>query len=153
MSVADRILVMSNGRVEQIGTPEAVYRRPETPFVADFIGRSSDFEAEVQGETLRTTTGHRIPAATGMKDGTALRVFIRPEDVLLGAAAERRPGALQMQVGSLEYLGSVCRLVLEDGRLDLEADASPDEVRALGAWPGEMLSVSLPPARLMLFPQ
>ncbi|MBE9605237.1 putative 2-aminoethylphosphonate ABC transporter ATP-binding protein [Acetobacteraceae bacterium H6797] len=152
MSVADRILVMSNGRVEQMGTPEEIYRRPASAFIADFIGRSSDFEAVVEGDSLRATTGHRIPAATGLKDGTALRVFLRPEDVILGPDAERRRGFMSMQVTALEYLGPVCRLTLENGRLDLEADASPDEVRSLDAYPGAALSVALPAERLILFP-
>ncbi len=47
MSVSDRIVVMSQGRIEQIGTPEEVYRRPSLPFVARFVGRSSHFHAKV----------------------------------------------------------------------------------------------------------
>ena len=63
MGVSDRIVVMSRGRVEQVGTPEEVYRRPASAFVAGFVGRSSMIEAKV-GASLGTldAAGHVIAA-------------------------------------------------------------------------------------------
>ncbi len=154
MSISDRIVVMSRGRVEQVGTPEEIYARPATAFVAGFVGRSSAFDAVVDATPgMIVAGGHHLPAeaARGLLYGTALRVFVRPEDVRLGAAAAVLPGALEMEVVHLEYLGANCRVALEAPRLRLEADASPEAVRALGLQPGLRLPVAVPAERLMVF--
>src|SRR5207253_6426467 len=60
MSMADRIAVMSDGRVEQLGTPEEIYRRPASRFVADFIGDSNFFAATVDGDVAQLADGSRV---------------------------------------------------------------------------------------------
>ena len=149
MAIADRIVVMNSGLIEQVGTPEAVYRRPASAFVAGFVGRSSQFDAVMEPQGLRTPGGHLLPTPLLAPIGTLLRVFIRPEDIRLSAATG---SGLSAQVTALEYLGPICRLALEDERLRLEAEASPDEMREIGARPLARLGVSLPASRLMLFP-
>ena len=154
MGVSDRMVVMSRGRVEQVGTPEEIYRRPASAFVAGFVGRSAAFDAVVEATpgSIRAA-GHLLPAeaARGLLYGTELRVFVRPEDVRLGAAASQMPGALAMEVTHLEFLGATCRLTLEAPRLQLEAEATPDMVAALGALPGARLPVAVPADRLLVF--
>ena len=155
MGVSDRIVVMSRGRVEQVGTPEEVYRRPNSAFVAGFVGRSSAFDAVVDATpAMLVAHGRHIPAeaARGMLYGTAVRAFVRPEDVRLGPAAEGMPGAIMMEVAHLEFLGAMCRIGLEAPRLRLDADASPDLVHALGIAPGAPILVAIPADRLMVFP-
>jgi iron(III) transport system ATP-binding protein len=154
MGVSDRIVVMSRGHVEQVGTPEEVYRQPASAFVAGFVGRSSAFDARVEATPATVEVGDlRLPAeaARGRLYGTRLRVFIRPEDVRLGPEAAALPGALRMAVTHLEFLGATCRVTLERGPLRLEADAAPDVVRQVGAMPGEEVAVALPADRLMVF--
>ncbi|MDO9713291.1 ABC transporter ATP-binding protein [Paracraurococcus lichenis] len=155
MGVSDRVVVMSRGRIEQVGRPEAIYARPASAFVAGFVGRSSRFEAVVDApsDTL-VAGGLRLPctASRGMLFGTRVLAFVRPEDVRLGAEAAALPGHLQAEVTHLEFLGPVCRLSLEAGRLRLEADATPDAVRRLGAVPGAILPAALPAERVMVFP-
>jgi len=154
MGVSDRLVVMSRGHVEQVGTPEQVYRRPASAFVAGFVGRSAAFDAVVDATPGTVmAAGHRIPAeaARGMLYGTEVRVFARPEDVRLGAAAAGMAGALEMEVVHMEFLGANCRIALEGQRLRLEADATPDMVQALGAVPGTKLMVAVPPERLLVF--
>jgi iron(III) transport system ATP-binding protein len=154
MGVSDRIVVMSRGRVEQVGTPEEVYRRPASTFVASFVGRSSAFDATV-GAMPGTVefAGRALPAeaARGILYGDPLRVFVRPEDVRLGPAAAELPGAVEMEVVNLEFLGATCRLALEAPELRLEADAPPDLVQALGAGPGARVMAAVPADRLMVF--
>jgi len=84
LSVADRIAVMDQGRLAQVDTPEAVYDRPRTLFVADFIGRMNLLPATY----LRAQNALRVgtallpgPAAAHWSDGAALTVAIRPEDL------------------------------------------------------------------------
>ena len=154
MGVSDRIVVMSRGRVEQVGTPEEVYRQPASAFVAGFVGRSSTFDATVCATPATLDLGGiRLPAdaAHGLLYGTRVRAFIRPEEVRLGPAAAALPGATEMEVSHLEFLGATCRLSLEHGPLRIEADVAPDEARLLGAFPGARLLAALPAGRLMVF--
>jgi iron(III) transport system ATP-binding protein len=156
MGVSDRIVVMSRGRVEQVGSPEEIYRRPVSAFVAGFVGRSSAFDAVVEAtpETL-DANGHRLPAtaARGHLYGTEVRCFVRPESVRLGAPAEGMPGQIQMQVANVEFLGANCRISLEAGRLRLEADVAPGAMKAAGAEPGATVPVAIPAEAVMVFPR
>ena len=89
MSISDRVIVMNSGRIEQIGTPEEIYTRPKTHFVADFISKASFIEAEVReirgsvavvnalGSTLN------ISSFDGISAGDTGLLVIRPEAVEL----------------------------------------------------------------------
>jgi putative spermidine/putrescine transport system ATP-binding protein len=79
LALADRIVVMRDGRVEQIGPPEVVYRTPETPFVAGFIGSMNLIEGTVSGGVFRHP-GFELPVPVG--DGPAL-LAVRPEALSL----------------------------------------------------------------------
>ena len=100
LSVADRIAVMHQGRLEQVDTPAAVYDRPQTLFVADFIGRMNLLEADLSSATARSARGCG-PAAR--PDGAswpmaALTVAIRPEDLRLGRSPDATPLAAIVDV-------------------------------------------------------
>jgi iron(III) transport system ATP-binding protein len=155
LGVSDRIVVMSRGRIEQVGSPEEIYRRPASPFVASFVGRSSRFEGKVETPPGSVAIGgFTLPAdaARPMLYGGAVTVFVRPEDVQLGPAAAAYAVNFEAEVTGLEFLGPVCRLSLEGQGLKLEADAAPDLVRGLDAMPGAKLRVALPPERILVFP-
>ncbi len=154
MGVSDRIVVMSRGLVEQVGTPEEVYRRPASAFVAGFVGRSSGFDAVVEATPGTVmAAGRLIPAeaARGLLFGTPVRCFARPEDVRLGPAAAAMPGAVEMEVTHVEFLGALCRVALEAPKLKLEADVTPEALRMLGALPGALLPAAMPADRIMVF--
>jgi iron(III) transport system ATP-binding protein len=156
MSVSDRVVVMSRGRIEQIGTPSEVYDRPTSPFVASFIGHSSHFPATVDSPGgMIVASGHRLAAdaARPLLYGARVTVFIRPEHIRLERPEAATPGALSVRVTGIEFLGSVCRIALEAGALRLLAALSPDAFAALGAEPGGALAATLPPDRLMVFPE
>jgi iron(III) transport system ATP-binding protein len=112
LSVADRIVVMNQGRIEQVGTPVAVYREPATPFVADFVGKVNVLPAtrpapgrlRVGGFEFAHDDAHAAGGAGG-----ACRVYLRPEDVLLGAQAQG-PTALEAEIDKIEFLGAHCLL-------------------------------------------
>jgi iron(III) transport system ATP-binding protein len=154
MSVSDRVVVMSRGRIAQIGTPEEIYSQPTAPFVANFVGRSSRFEASVEAPgRLRTGDGLAIPAdsARALPSGTQVEVFVRPEDVRIGPEAATVSGQFKAEVTHLEYLGPVCRLSLTSGPRRIEADLPPGIVHRLGAVPGATVDVALPSDRLLVF--
>jgi len=108
LAVSDRIIVMQAGKIAQIGTPEDLYDRPATPFVADFIGDANLIEGIVQGGAFRA--GDLALALSGA-DGPAT-VSIRPERIGLRADGVGR-------VLSATYLGSRTEYVIDTGAGEL----------------------------------
>jgi iron(III) transport system ATP-binding protein len=78
--VADRVGVLNRGRLEQVGTPEQIYRSPATRFVADFVGAADFIPGTVQRDGVHTILGV-FPNPNGLPVGTAVDVMIRPDDV------------------------------------------------------------------------
>jgi putative spermidine/putrescine transport system ATP-binding protein len=110
LAIADRVAVMRAGDIEQIGTPEELYRRPASPFVAEFVGLTNKLRGQVSGGEL-TVFGQRVPlAGTNVADG-AVQVYLRPEDVLLTSSG------IPATVVSTSFLGALrrTRLRLDDG--------------------------------------
>ncbi len=154
MGVSDRIVVMSRGRIEQIGTPAEIYDRPASPFVAGFIGHSTHFDAVVDSPAgIVVAGGLRIAAeaARPLLFGARVTCFVRPEHISLRTPDAAPPGALAARVTGTEFLGPVCRLSLEAGPLRLLAAVSPQELAALNAVPGADVAATLPADRIMVF--
>ena len=105
MSMADRIAVMNDGRIEQLGTPEEVYRSPATRFVADFIGDSNFFEATVEGDVAVLGDGARVPCARGSGRAT---LMVRPEAIRLAS-----DGSLRGAVVQTSFLGKHVRVAVQ----------------------------------------
>ena len=154
LSVSDRIVVMSQGRIEQIGTPEEVYSQPASAFVAGFVGRSAHFTAKIH-----TPAGHIafkdlvIPAnaARPLLYGEEVDVFIRPEDVELHPMGQLVAGGFPAKVTGVEFLGPICRIGLEAHGLRFEADVPPVRLADLKALPGVTLLARFCPERLLIF--
>lgn len=81
LSFADRVVVMNGGKLEQIGTPEEIFRKPATSFVATFVGHASFIPGQVDGEEIRTEIGHF--SHKGDPSLIDVVVMIRPDDVKL----------------------------------------------------------------------
>ena len=87
LSMADRVVVMNHGVIEQIGTPLDVYERPETPFVADFLGKVNVLKATcVGGGRYRVGNVEVATGVNGSVAGAAVRLYLRPEDRILADA-------------------------------------------------------------------
>ena len=81
LAISDRVGVMSNGRLEQIDTPENVYRQPATPFVARFVGRINEFPSvRIDSRTVECA-GRRLQLETSPSSAQNLLVLVRPEDL------------------------------------------------------------------------
>ncbi|OHX16761.1 sn-glycerol-3-phosphate ABC transporter ATP-binding protein UgpC [Chromobacterium amazonense] len=109
MTLADRVIVLNKGHIEQIGAPDEIYDRPASTFVASFIGSPGmnllDAEADPRGERLLLGDGSALtlPQARSELAGRKLRVGIRPEHLRLGG----EPGlSLSLRVDSIEMLGA-----------------------------------------------
>ncbi|THD64469.1 ABC transporter ATP-binding protein [Phenylobacterium sp.] len=115
LSLADRVVVMSQGRVQQIGAPQAVYRDPANIFVAGFIGRASFLHGRTAGTGAEVafTTAAGLQLSCRCASEGADTLVIRPESVALhGAPPRGRSGVLSAEVEHLTYLGPVCEVSL-----------------------------------------
>ncbi|MCJ0765772.1 putative 2-aminoethylphosphonate ABC transporter ATP-binding protein [Variovorax terrae] len=106
LAVADRIVVMNHGVIEQVGTPQAVYREPASPFVADFVGKVNMLPGRVRAGQLETGS-LRLLADGADRD---VRVYLRPEDVLARPIAEGDPHVFDACIEKIEFLGSYCHV-------------------------------------------
>ena len=151
MTLADRIIVMRDGRIEQVGTPRDLYARPANIFVAQFLGtpRMNILPATVVENGRAALAGGRSialpPLAAPLPAGTPLSIGIRPEDIAVGDA----PDALPFTISFIERLGGLATLHLggRDGdapiACQLRDDGSFDE--------GDTVALSFAPGHLHLF--
>ncbi|MFV0246186.1 MAG: ABC transporter ATP-binding protein [Qingshengfaniella sp.] len=124
LALADRIGVMDYGQFEQLGTPEDIYDRPKTRYVADFVGAANILDGTImglEGEYAQVSTAlgtiRGVPATQRMAAGDTVSVVIRPEHCAVIPPGETPPpGADTMLAGRLErslYLGAVTEYVLK----------------------------------------
>jgi iron(III) transport system ATP-binding protein len=161
LTMADRILIIDQGRLVQDGTPRQVYDKPATPFVANFIGAMNFIEDATKigtgvydiGESRLSITGEngtsRLPA------GSRVTIAIRPEDVML----RHDPSAantLETRVRGMEYRGSLFRIDLMlpgsgSSPATITADVPSETVRRLGITLDKTMPVHLPVDRLRVY--
>ena len=159
LTMADRIVVMNEGIIEQVGTPEEIYRRPASRFVADFIGAMNFLRAVATGGGRVRLDGVELTAGEGL-DGivpeTPVTVCVRPEDVVTRGVDTGTPNAFEVTVEELEFVGSSYRASLSPtgGRgAPFQAEFSQNLVRDLGISAGQTLAVSFPEDRIRVFPE
>lgn len=122
--MSDRVAVMSNGRVEQVGSAEEIYEHPGTEFVADFVGASNILDATLvrggEGMSVVVIAGtevavSRLPEAEALP-GERVRIMIRPEKI--SVQPSRETSGLQGTIESGVYLGDSTqwRVRLENGQ-------------------------------------
>jgi iron(III) transport system ATP-binding protein len=162
LAMADRIVVMNHGVVEQIGTPMEVYMEPRTLFVARFVGQMNVLPARADARPGRARIGaavlrHRdgdTGAARGPAAGGApVMLAIRPEEIVVGTAARDAENALAARVAGVQFLGAFTRLSLAlAGDVHLECDVAAGALADVGAKEGGELTLALPAASLRAFP-
>jgi putative spermidine/putrescine transport system ATP-binding protein len=139
--LSDRVVVMNQGRVEQIGEPLAVYARPATAFVLGFVGQALRLHGTVEGAAVRTSVG-LVRTAEALDGRKRLMLAVRPEAVELGAPREGDNGAT-LKVRELVFLGSKTQVLFESTGEDvLVAElpgAPPPQLR-----PGTSVAVRWP---------
>ena len=141
MSLGDRLVVMNAGKVEQIGSPQALYRQPASRFVAGFIGRGNFLDGAGAGNRFISRQGWELQTAKPVDD--IATVLIRPEAVALAAMVG--PDMMPARVSLVTYLGPITEVVLELASGDrLVAE------QASGGWldrvePGQDIGVGIPP--------
>jgi iron(III) transport system ATP-binding protein len=162
LTMADRIVVMNQGIIEQIGTPDEVYRDPRSLFVAEFIGEMNRIAAVVVDSTHVEASGAVLGCAEhDLAPGTPAVVTLRPEDIVphVSAKPDGKPQGANMidaTLSELEFLGASWRAYLESAWLPgqhLIGAFSANAVRRLALEEGMRVTLELPSARMKVFPR
>ncbi len=167
LSMADRIVVMNQGVIEQIGTPIEIYRDPQTLFVADFIGEMNQISATViSGNTIEFGSQPLECLPHEFEQGRNVVATIRPEDIIPLNEGEQQTAdvasnsvhenSLKVAIHDMEFLGSYWLATLtssDTGDATLNANFSMNAVRRMGLEIGKSLHIKIPADRLKVFLQ
>jgi iron(III) transport system ATP-binding protein len=154
LTMADRIVVMNHGVIEQVGTPMEIYGEPRSTFVADFVGTMNFLEVTRAGpDRVRLGAAELATASGGAPGNGAVRASIRPEEVILQAEAGAAANAVAATVRSATFLGPFWRVALQPdgvGDATILADVAAGAARALPLGEGAKLAAVLPREKLHL---
>ena len=109
LSVADRIVVMNHGVIDQVGTPLEIYREPASPFVADFVGKVNVLPGSIRQGRLQLGA-LSLPAPPGHGADAQVRCYLRPEDLLARPIAEGDAYAFDSNIAQVDFLGAFCHV-------------------------------------------
>jgi iron(III) transport system ATP-binding protein len=155
LAMADTIVVMNQGVIEQVGTPQEIYRNPRTAFVADFVGHMNFLRAEVVGEGSVRVGGLVLAAETdGLPVGEIVSLCFRPEDIQVRGVATGHANAIEVRIEEMEFLGTFYRADLAlngPSSPRVMADFSMNATRDLDLQPGKIIPIAMPADRLRLF--
>jgi putative spermidine/putrescine transport system ATP-binding protein len=142
LAIADRVGVMREGRLEQLGTPTEVYSRPATPFVAEFVGLTNRLAGEVSAGQV-TVRGAVLPLVDPSVPDGRVTALVRPEAVTLASGAPGEDGPLSGTVIAATFLGATSRITVDLGDTTIMAQLATAEAAALPA--GSRVSLAIRP--------
>ena len=116
LTMSDKIVVLSEGRIQQIGTPEAIYNEPQNAFVADFIGESNIFKGIMTGHMKVRFCGGEFMGMDDVAEGTLVDVVVRPEDVII---TKPEDGVVEGEVVSVIFKGMHYEVTVESGKYEM----------------------------------
>jgi sulfate transport system ATP-binding protein len=149
LELADRIVVMNNGRIEQVGSPETIYQQPATPFVCEFIGKTNRLTVRRDGNHFSAAEWTLPGDPWGGRHAQAV-AYVRPEHLSLAVPASQPAWTARLR--HIYLAGSVAHLELHVAALDqtLEADVASEDLARLDLQPGSLLRVA--PRSAVVFP-
>lgn len=116
LTMSDKIVVLSEGRIQQIGTPEDIYNEPQNAFVADFIGESNIFKGIMTGHMKVRFCGGEFIGMDDVPEGTLVDVVVRPEDVII---TKPEDGIIEGEVVSFIFKGMHYEVTVESGKYEM----------------------------------
>lgn len=116
LTMSDKIVVLSEGRIQQIGTPEDIYNEPKNAFVADFIGESNIFKGIMTGHMKVRFCGGEFMGMDDVAEGTLVDVVVRPEDVII---TKPEDGVVEGEVVSVIFKGMHYEVTVESGKYEM----------------------------------
>ena len=151
MSVADRIVVMNHGVIEQVGTPLEIYREPASPFVADFVGKVNVLAANRMNGSLQLG---RLSLLGHDPENGPVKAYLRPEDVLAQPIAPGESHVFDAQIEKIDFLGAYCHVEVSSWSLDphkLTVYLSLNFLTQQRLQVGSQLPLKLLPERIRVF--
>lgn len=163
LALSDRIVVMKDGKIQQIGPPEEIYCQPSNLFVADFMGFRNIWPANIkeissENEVVINVSGFELTIKNGsikkadylnnLEIGAPVFTAVRPEDIQVGNGPVN---SLRCKSEVVEYLGEIRHigaLINEDVRIDLRTGEAGEEIKSDG-----IIEVWIPPGKILLFSQ
>ncbi|WP_445478221.1 sulfate/molybdate ABC transporter ATP-binding protein [Lysinibacillus irui] len=149
LDVADRIVVMNNGKIEQIGSPDEVYTNPKSPFVYDFLGNVNLFKGRLHnGKLLHGEIALDVPDVLTHTEDNAIG-YVRPHDIHI--EKKSIPGTVPVIISHIHLLGPIVQMELRREDLDefLEAELSKEQFLHLQLHIGDQVFVK--PKQLKVF--
>jgi iron(III) transport system ATP-binding protein len=156
LSMADRVVVMNQGRIEQVGSPQDIYREPASAFVADFVGKVNVLMAVAEASGRFRVGGLLLdapPQSAAVAPGTPVRLYLRPEDVVVNGHAADHPNQASARVQKIEFLGAFCMVTvrLADAQEQpVVVTLSRHSLDRMSIAEGAPLSVGFPPECMRL---
>lgn len=117
LTMSDKIVVMADGEIQQVGTPEEIYNEPANVFVADFIGESNIFNGVMGDKFQASFAGSVFTCVDDFEKGTKIDAVIRPEDVEVVAPEE---GQIKGEVTSSDFKGTFYITFVQCGQYEME---------------------------------
>ena len=155
LTMSDRIAVFNRGRIEQVASPEDVYDRPASQFVAEFIGETNLLTGTVRNLEngfavvgLQSGTEVKVKALTSFRIGETVQICVRPERIALSLSSNPNSNAMEAVVRDVVYQGDHVRVRLESCDLSLIVRA---ERRAQGVSIGDKVFATFPPTDCWVF--
>lgn len=116
LTMSDKIVVMSEGKIQQLGTPEDIYNEPKNAFVADFIGDSNIFNGIMTGKMKVRFCGAEFECLDDVQDGTLIDAVVRPEDITI---TKPEDGQIKGEVTSVIFKGVHYEITVQSGKNEL----------------------------------
>ena len=116
LTMSDKIVVMNEGKIQQIGTPEGIYNEPQNAFVADFIGESNIFNGIMTGSLTARFAGGVFQCVDDVAEGTRITAVVRPEDIAITSAEQ---GQIRGKVSSVIFKGIHYEITVQSGRYEV----------------------------------
>jgi putative spermidine/putrescine transport system ATP-binding protein len=142
LAIADRVGVMKDGRIEQLGPPTDIYSRPATPFVAEFVGLTNRLAGTVSGSTV-TVRGRDLPLVDVSTPPGPVTALIRPEAVTVASDDSGEAGPLTGTVIATTFLGATSRVTVDLGDTRIMAQLPTSEAHGLPA--GSRVTLTIRP--------
>lgn len=117
LTMSDKVVVMADGEIQQVGTPEEIYNEPSNLFVADFIGESNIFKGKMTGKCKATFGGATFDCVDDYEKGTIIDAVIRPEDVII---TKPEDGQIKGEILSSDFKGTFYIVSVLSGKNEIE---------------------------------
>ena len=153
LAMADRIVVMNQGVIEQVGSPMEIYREPASPFVVDFVGKANVLAGKITAPGVLTVGNLVLACAQCINVGDAVKAYLRPEDIVARPIAAGDANVFDALIDKIEFLGSYClvRVSIAGLPLRLTVYLSLNFLAEQMLQPGSHLKLRILTERLRLF--